>query len=346
MSLSKRAGSDIPEKDLPPIFGLKSIRLATLAEATEGLESKILGLDEQVKWAQEKCKYPSPHGLTRDQSAAIFLYTMEGTLDSLYDVLNRALRQRQRAILAPWLLFLKLFVIALEKCPTRTCNVWRGVKGDQRRLFSRGETFTWWSITSCSTRVSELRNFLSADGTLFMIEAVQGRDVSLYSAIPGEEEIILAPGTKFTVMDNSLEHETGLHVVHLKELSANGSQTHNETQPAKQASVPPPSSNTGVVRRRINLPQGGHYEGDVDSNGVYQGYGLLVDAEGILYQGHFHQGKFHGRGVMEWPNGQRYDGEFQNGCRHGEGTLRYANRHVVVGRWQNDEFCDAGAYFD
>ncbi len=51
-----------------------------------------------------------------------------------------------------------------------------------------------------------------------MIEARNGKDISLYSNFPKEKEVILGLGTRLRVASNALGH-SALNVVHLVELT-------------------------------------------------------------------------------------------------------------------------------
>jgi hypothetical protein len=64
-------------KRLPPVYGYLTHQLVTLQKALEPISSQIDHLDRFRKIANNECHFPSEHGLTREESAAIFLYTME-----------------------------------------------------------------------------------------------------------------------------------------------------------------------------------------------------------------------------------------------------------------------------
>jgi hypothetical protein len=80
------------------------------------------------------------------------------------------------------------------------------------------------------------------------------------------------------------------------------------------------------------------YEGDVDSNGVYQGEGKLYYQGQLFYEGDFVDGNFNGEGTLYYvkktdtddssqetglTNRVKYQGQFKNGLYHGKGTLYY-----------------------
>lgn len=332
------ADIDVTEKNLPPIFGYRNAPLVSLEEAVNGLLSKVLGLDEQVKWAKKRCHFPSEHGLTKDESAAIYLYTMEGGVENFYEIINNALRSRDRPALKPWIPYLKLFTTAIEKLPLVRGNIWRGIRENVTNLFKRDEEFTWWSINSCSSDIDVVQQFLSTDGTLFLIEALNGRKVSGYSHIPNENEIILGPGTQLTVVGGSLISSGGLHIVHLRET--------NDDDRNNLELGPSPIVENKIKRTRINFTDGGFYEGDADSNNIYEGYGLLVDNQGNRKEGEYRGGKLNGKGSIEWSNGKRYVGHFKDDKHHGWGKMTFSNGRIVEGHWENNEFVDMQKYFD
>jgi hypothetical protein len=76
----------------------------------------------------------------------------------------------------------------------------------------------WWSINSCSLDVHVIEHFLTADSTLFLIEAMNARDISGYTNYLNEHEVILPPGIRLQVVANSMQHIGGLHVVHIREV--------------------------------------------------------------------------------------------------------------------------------
>ena len=212
---------ELENKKLPPVGGYWSEDLVSLEEALKPIESRINELNRSIKMAKNYCTYPSEHGLTHDESAAVYLYTMEGGKNSFYKVLNEALRSENRPALRPWFPFLKLFDVALNKLPTVKGIIWRGVEGDISDQFEKDQVLTWWSISSCSQEKDVIKSFLGSDAssTLFMIEAVNAKDVSKYTYFPNENEVILSLGTKLRVKGNTLKHHGGLNIVHLAELN-------------------------------------------------------------------------------------------------------------------------------
>jgi hypothetical protein len=89
-------------KRLTPVFGYLTHPLLPLQKALELISSEIDQLDRFNKIGKHECHFPSEHGLTRDESIAVFLYTMQWGENSFYQVLNRALRAEDRSSLRLW----------------------------------------------------------------------------------------------------------------------------------------------------------------------------------------------------------------------------------------------------
>ncbi|CAF3797695.1 unnamed protein product [Rotaria sp. Silwood1] len=240
---------DVSFKKLPPVYGYRSETLVPIETALEPIESQINELPYYIKIAKRYCRFPSEHGLTHDQSAAIYIYTMEWGDTNLYRVLNKALRSENRQALKIWFPYLKLFDTALDKLPTVKEVVWRGVPLDIGKNFTKNQIITWWSINSCSSSVNVIKNFLSNDknSTLFLIEAVNGKKISGYTEYENEDEIILRMGSQFRVKSNPLDCLHGSHVVHLIEIDDNNDQTLASTINEMHTTAKPSYINTLMI---------------------------------------------------------------------------------------------------
>jgi NAD:arginine ADP-ribosyltransferase len=229
--MSRYTDIQFQTKKLPPVSGYWDEDLVSLEVALKPVESLFNDLSRSIKTAKKHCTFPSSHGLTHDESAAVYLYTMDGGQKSFYRVLNNALRSENRAILRVWFPFLKLFEVAISKLPTFKGSVWRGVSEDVSSQFNRDQVFTWWSISSCSQSVNVIQDFLSTNNnaTLFMIEVTNARDISNYSYYPSENEVLLTIGTELRVKADVFQYSGGLKIVHLVQLS-NDDDEHLNTQ--------------------------------------------------------------------------------------------------------------------
>ena len=204
-----------------PIYGYHSHPLLPLQEALNPIMSQILNLDRYVHIAKTSCRFPSEHGLTRDESAAIYIYTMDWGDQSLFQGLNALLRKEDRSVLKPWFGYLKLFDTALQKLPNQRIILWRGINADITKKYKSTKELTWWNFTSCSSSLPVVRQFLGPVSTLLMVEAKRGKSISAYSNFPEEEEIVLGMGTRVGVMSGPLEHSS-LNVIQLTEIHDDG----------------------------------------------------------------------------------------------------------------------------
>ena len=108
-----------PKQVLQPISGYEKEPLLSLEKACKPLEN-ILNqeLKKNIIIAKMNSEEPA-NQLSQDESASIYLYTMEWerSENSLYAVLNRTLRLADRSKLTPWFRYLKLFLTGVFKLP-------------------------------------------------------------------------------------------------------------------------------------------------------------------------------------------------------------------------------------
>lgn len=209
--------------DLFSIIGYAQEPLLSLTEACEPLIPIIDNISDYVSFAVTNTPNEPAHGLTRDQSASIRLYTMEwaNRHDSLYFILNKTLQSKNQEDLRPWHKYFKLFLTALVRIPCEPVQtVWRGVRVDASEDFPSGTNVTWWRFSSCTKMLSLLESdvYLGDIGrrTLFSIEIFNGRDISSHSHFVREDEILLLPGTYLEVLTH-LSQTSGLRIIHLKQ---------------------------------------------------------------------------------------------------------------------------------
>jgi len=110
---------DEPKRMLKSISHYDREPLVTLEEACKPLETILDDeLPENIKIAKLNSKHPKNH-LSVDESASIHLYTMEWNEreNSLYIILNKTLREPDRAKLRPWYRYMKLLLTAFFKLP-------------------------------------------------------------------------------------------------------------------------------------------------------------------------------------------------------------------------------------
>jgi hypothetical protein len=203
--------SEFQEANRTPISGYKDLPAKSLEEAVESIAEFYLGVVNDAKKAKDLCRKNDV--LSPNESAAIYLYTMN---TSFNEKLNEALRAENPQAMTPWLPFLKLFINALEKLPSCTRTVWRGVRGNIGSDFGEKTEHTWWSINSFSSQIKVAECFAGENGSLFCIHTIYGKDIAAYAVKQDEEEVVLMPGTRLCVQSTSIL-DNGFFLVHLNE---------------------------------------------------------------------------------------------------------------------------------
>ena len=212
-----------PRRLLPPIQGFEKMDLVPLEVAVALLAQHIPNITEAAKTAKEHCKLLPANELTIDESASIFLYTMELKQkgQSLYTILNKTLRDENRDRLKHWFPYLKLIISSLLKIPSTSCRLFRGVKQDLSQDYPKGQTTVWWAFSSCADSLEVLQKptFLGKTGTrtLFEIDCHSGRDIRRYSRYQIENEVLLLPARQFQIVAN-FDAGHDLHIIQLKEI--------------------------------------------------------------------------------------------------------------------------------
>ena len=95
-----------------------------------------------------------------DESASIMLYSMEWEpyQKCLYFVLNATLRAADRRKLPVWFLYLRLILTALSRLPSVSRTIYRGIKLDLLKDYSKNKKFVWWGFSSCTRSVEVLES--------------------------------------------------------------------------------------------------------------------------------------------------------------------------------------------
>ena len=216
-------GDEPIDRVLSPIKGYRDKPLIPLIESVKPLIRIFNGIQSNVYLALQNCANP-PDGLTQDESASIYLYTMEFIPGpSLHTIMNQTLRMENRQQLRLWLPFLKLFLTALYKLPSQCETVWRGVREiDISTKYRTGMKFPWWGVSSCTSNLEILqsKNLLNTQGqrTILAIQCLNGKSISNHSQFRMiEKEMLLIPGSYFEVI-GQINPAPQLHIIQLKEI--------------------------------------------------------------------------------------------------------------------------------
>ena len=206
-----------------PICGYEKMPLVTLERAIESLVSKVPNIRHMVWIVKMNCKNP-PNSLSPDESASIMLYSMEWypRENSFYIILNKALRNEDRSRLKPWFLYLKLFLTALSKLPSKYRSIHRGIKKNVSTDYPLGKTFIWWGFSSCTSSINVLENeaFLGKTGvrTLFTIRCGSGKDIHQHSMYKAEDEVLLLAARLLKVV-SCMNAGNDLNIIHVEEIN-------------------------------------------------------------------------------------------------------------------------------
>eukprot|EP00300_Choanocystis_sp_HF-7_P036485 c52336_g1_i1.p1 GENE.c52336_g1_i1~~c52336_g1_i1.p1 ORF type:complete len:551 (+),score=82.19 c52336_g1_i1:1-1653(+) len=199
-----------------PFSGVEQEPLVGMLEAAQAVASLV---PSAPAFAEESLKRAAVRetlddGLSVDEAASIFFYTANEC--PAFSKMNAALRNEDSNGLRPFFPYLRLLIEALSKLPRHTGSLNRGInfqsnlelvhklKAQFEGIRERNENLTWWSFTSTTTNMGMLHRpaYLGSTGhrILFSMSNVSvAFNITKYSFFPGEEEVILAPGHRFTV---------------------------------------------------------------------------------------------------------------------------------------------------
>jgi len=156
--------------------------------------------------------YPEKdYGLSLDEFQSIYFYTLEWNPQSLnlYSKLNRDLSSSERNLSVPiWKYYLHFLFNALRKIPIWKGNhdVYRGVSKNLVKFYPEkyviGNTITWYGFTSTTTNMGKVEGFLgNEESTIFCINGcLSGRAIQKFSGHPDEAEVLIPPGSRFTIV--------------------------------------------------------------------------------------------------------------------------------------------------
>jgi len=87
-----------------------------------------------------------------------------------------------------------------------------------------------------------------------------------------------------------------------------------------------------------------HGEGERNDAGEREGVGVMVYANGNMYEGQWRAGNREGVGTMHYATGNKYVGQFVAGKKQGQGTFRFASGSKYEGEWVADKREGQGTY--
>ncbi|CAF1066575.1 unnamed protein product [Rotaria sp. Silwood1] len=374
--------NDYNPRLFPPVNDYLTYELLTLEQCLKPIAARIDRLNEIIQIAQDKCHHPCQHGLTHDESAAIFLYTMEWDDNTLYQVINRDLRSEEQSISKSWLPYLKLFYTALNKLPNVQMNVWRSIQEDMIKELDNDNEFIWWNITSCSSSIDVIKDFIEINSRLLVIETTAGKDISNYSNFPDQHEIIICSGTRLRFVKYVQDAASSVDIPYLQELT-DESERKTSLRVRMNDLINISSSKwyqkwslfllihfiVLILALFLFTPSAKPLTTFILSNGptsfssaMQHMFSLIdslsqamitdnpsvihihVDEIGNRYEGEWKDGKKHGKGKMDYANGYKYIGDWVGDVATGEGIFMWTNDDQYEGQYQNGQRHGKGSY--
>eukprot|EP01043_Picozoa_sp_COSAG02_P055666 COSAG02_NODE_6493_length_3538_cov_2.563536_2_plen_478_part_01 len=161
--------------------------------------------------------------LPADGIAFLMTYSAEATHPPLYKDMNDKCYDSDRSKITPYGPFMVAMVRYMAQLePYQNDTVFRGVKADLRSDYPKGRKVTWHGFASTTKSMEVLSNeaFCGTGGkrTIFAIKLTQGqaREITRYSLVPSEDEVLLPPGCRFVV--ESVLPQGDLSLIQLREL--------------------------------------------------------------------------------------------------------------------------------
>eukprot|EP01106_Pelomyxa_sp_JSP_P017275 TRINITY_DN6915_c0_g1_i1.p2 TRINITY_DN6915_c0_g1~~TRINITY_DN6915_c0_g1_i1.p2 ORF type:complete len:185 (+),score=42.81 TRINITY_DN6915_c0_g1_i1:597-1151(+) len=147
--------------------------------------------------------------------------------DNLYFILNKDLRERAVNKIRLWAGYLHFLFGALALLPDFEGVVFRGV--DQAMLqmvkheYYLERPVGWSSFSSATINETIARSSFtggqSGQGVLFKIKVLHGRQLSMFSPYPDEDEVLLCPNSKFLVKSSCENKAQNVWEVSLEEVN-------------------------------------------------------------------------------------------------------------------------------
>ncbi|CAF3694168.1 unnamed protein product [Rotaria sp. Silwood1] len=348
------------DKKIQPIDDWKDESLLSIDLALQSVSSIVDRLDYYIKDAKHSRHYPSNHGLTEDESVALYLYTNDWNDQSLNRILNSTLQSEDQAALKPWLNFLKLFYKALEKLSPIHNTIWRGLTINIAEKLNENEDLILCSVISCSLSSTMIEHLLDDKSVLCSIKSISGKNIQGYTSKNDEDEVLLLPGTRLRVKCKQLNNEQDKPIIYLEEINEviNNVERHdmnnslneeviNNGQHSQTTSVISTNeiknevllnetkSKENMIHAVVTFYNGDRYE-IVYQNNKKHGYGKLCTIDGNIFTGPNADQKANGEGICVFETGNRFIGTYENGNRHGHGILLGENGIIQACDWIDD----------
>jgi hypothetical protein len=208
------------------IQGYEKEEIVSLAEALAPFHEKIDGLQGMIDEAMKDCNLSGKDGLTRDESAAIYIYSMTNE-NGVYDLLHDQWQTLCKPVMRKWWKYLRLLKSALDKLPSVEQQVWQVIPLDQVNTMLQQELVELYTTLANCLLLGEGEDPIdSLKGknekvVLTSYAAMDGKDITTYSKFypngdsKASREVFIFPAVKLDVVKKEQLHD-GSICLHLK----------------------------------------------------------------------------------------------------------------------------------
>lgn len=138
------------------IKGYEKERLHSFEKAVDSLNDQIFDLDNKVRRALKESHLNLKYGLTHDESAAIYFFTMPTDPKATHEIFNEAILSKDPNVIRPWFPYMKLIQSAKRKLPTVQIEAWRTILSNPQlesmQIDTKNKYYT--SLIPCSSNKS------------------------------------------------------------------------------------------------------------------------------------------------------------------------------------------------
>eukprot|EP01047_Picozoa_sp_COSAG01_P071427 COSAG01_NODE_11080_length_2011_cov_2.835774_1_plen_490_part_10 len=213
------------------------VKAGCIPDVMDMAEVTLATAKDQKKFGKLKDDPLSVNGI-----AFLMKYSAEDTVPPLYKDLNDKAYVPDRSKIQPFGLYIVGTLQHMKLIePYPNVEVFRGVKSDLKADYPKGREFTWHGFSSTTKTIDVLSNpmFCGDTGTrtIFAIRLTQGqaRDITRYSLMPAEAEVLLPPGCRFRVQ--SVLPQGELTIIQIEELPSKEWIIDLSADPAQAASA-------------------------------------------------------------------------------------------------------------
>lgn len=172
----------------------------TLEKTLAPFQGKIKNLSTKIRKAKQRFGAESAHGLSRDEAAAIHIWSDETEAGSISEHLRDALESANGDEIKIWCPYLRLLYAGVKKCPDAETDVWQGIpyneSWDNKLRSSSILLYTYFGSAALS-EVDVCERLKTKGGSEKMIivkyDQSLAKNVSNYSADQADKTI-LKPG--------------------------------------------------------------------------------------------------------------------------------------------------------